>query len=78
MNTDFGDKKPTIFICGNDMDTKEEVCHILLDKFGWAVSDIDHAGSTRAIEPFYMLWCIKAFTEGSDKNAFRFIEQKDS
>lgn len=47
VNPDFGDENRIMFICGNDMDTKEEVSHILLDKFGRAVSDMGHARSTR-------------------------------
>jgi predicted dinucleotide-binding enzyme len=73
VNPDFGEEKPTMFICGNDCDAKEEVSEIL-DKFGWSVSDMGHARSARAIEPLYMLWCIKAFTTGSNTHFFRFVE----
>jgi predicted dinucleotide-binding enzyme len=62
VNPDLDNEKHTMFICGNDLDAKEEVSQIL-DKFGWAVSDMGHARSARPNEPLYMLWCIKAFAK---------------
>lgn len=75
VNPNFGIDKPTMFICGNESDAKEEVTEIL-EKFGWEAEDMGHASSARAIEPLYMLWCIKGFNEGDDTHAFKFIEQK--
>lgn len=77
VNPDFGDEKPTMFICGNECDAKREVAEIL-DKFGWEAEDMGKARSARAIEPLYMLWCIKGFNKGDDTHAFKWITEKKS
>ena len=39
VNPDFGgDAKPTMFICGNNDDTKRKV-HELIEKFGFEIED---------------------------------------
>lgn len=60
VNPDFGDQKPTMFICGNDDVAKAEVGEIL-EVFGWEVADMGQAEAARAIEPLCMLWCILGF-----------------
>jgi len=77
VNPNFGDETPTMFICGNECDAKKEVSEIL-NKFGWQAEDMGKMRSARAIEPLYMLWCIKGFNQGDDTHAFKFIGEKKS
>ena len=57
INPDFGTEKPSMFICGNNIDAKKEVTEILV-LFGFEVEDMGFAEAARAIEPLCMLWCI--------------------
>ena len=46
------ESKPTMFICGNNINSKKEVSKIL-DVFGWETDDFGGVESARAIE---LLW----------------------
>ena len=61
VNPDFGDTKPTMFICGNNPGAKKEVAEIN-NLFGFDTEDMGHAEAARAIEPLCMLWCITGLT----------------
>lgn len=63
VNPDFGDAKPTMFICGNDAGAKKQVSEVC-ELFGFDVEDEGSAEAARAIEPLCMLWCITGFTTG--------------
>jgi len=56
----FSQGKPSMFICGNSEDAKNEVKEIL-DKFGWVPEDLGKVEGARAIEPLVVLWCIPGF-----------------
>ena len=60
INPDFGGIKPSMFICGNDADAKNQVTAIN-DDFGWETEDMGAVEAARAIEPLCMLWCMHAF-----------------
>ena len=60
VNPDFGGIKPTMFICGNDLEAKSDVTRVL-DQFGWETEDMGGVESARAIEPLCILWCIPGF-----------------
>ena len=64
------ESKPSMFICGNDKNAKEEVS-VILDKFGWEVEDMGTAKAARCIEPLCQLWCIPLFING-EKGDFAF------
>lgn len=66
------DIKPTMFICGNNDNAKNEVTKIL-EQFGWESADFGKVESARAIEPLCMLWCIKGFTQNSWTHAFKLL-----
>jgi len=51
---------PTMFMCGNDADAKDEV-RAILERFGWVAEDLGGVEAARAIEPLCMLWCIPGF-----------------
>ena len=66
-------EKPTMFICGNNDNSKKEVEDILL-KFGWDVADMGKATAARAIEPLAMLWCIPGMLHNQWGHAFKLIK----
>ena len=73
VNPDF-ESKPTMFICGENKDAKEEVKHIL-EQFGWESEDMGNMEAARAIEPLAMLWCIPGFRENSWNHAFKLLKK---
>ena len=66
-------EKPTMFICGNNDNSKKGVTAIL-DQFGWETEDMGKATGARAIEPLCMLWCIPGMLRGQWSHAFRLIK----
>ncbi|MBL8018886.1 MAG: NAD(P)-binding domain-containing protein [Leptospirales bacterium] len=74
VNPDFGNTKPTMFICGNNADAKARVRKIL-DQFGFETEDMGDAESARAIEPLCMLWCIPGLRGGSWSHAFKLLKK---
>lgn len=74
VNPSFSEQ-PTMFICGNNDNSKNEVKHIL-ELFGWGIADMGKATAARAIEPLCMLWCIPGMLQGQWNHAFRLIQAK--
>jgi 8-hydroxy-5-deazaflavin:NADPH oxidoreductase len=74
VNPQFGNGKPTMFICGNDETAKKTVTAIL-DKFGWETADMGKAAAARAIEPLCLLWCIPGFTRNEWTHAFKLLRK---
>jgi len=66
--------KPTMFICGNNAASKDEVS-ALLSKVGWEVEDMGSAESARAIEPLCILWCIPGFLGNRWNHAFKLLKK---
>lgn len=73
VNPDFGGTKPTMFIAGNNADSKLQVKGIL-NTFGWDVEDMGSSESARAIEPLCILWCIPGFIENRWRHAFKLLK----
>jgi hypothetical protein len=73
VNPEFGGIKPTMFICGNNTEAKQQVTKIL-DLFGWETEDMGSAAAARAIEPLCMLWCIPGFTKNQWNHAFKLLK----
>lgn len=71
---DFNGIKPSMFICGNNLDAKSMVSEILIS-FGWEVEDMGSAVSARAIEPLCMLWCIPGMLHGQWSHAFKLLKK---
>lgn len=65
-------QKPSMFICGNSTEAKNEAREII-EKFGHEVEDMGSAQSARAIEPLCMLWCIPGFASNDWNHAFRML-----
>ena len=74
VNPDFGGQKPTMFIAGNNDDSKNVVKNIL-NTFGWDVEDMGKAEAARAIEPLCILWCIPGFLENRWMHAFKLLKK---
>lgn len=75
VNPDFGDTRPTMFICGNDDDAKREAGRIV-ELFGFDVEDMGGVQAARAIEPLCMLWCIPGFLHNRWAHAFKLLKGK--
>lgn len=73
VNPDFGGIKPTMFIAGNNDDSKLQVKGIL-NTFGWEVEDMGFTEAARAIEPLAILWCIPGFRENRWRHAFKLLK----
>ncbi|MBP6392072.1 MAG: NAD(P)-binding domain-containing protein [Flavobacteriales bacterium] len=74
VNPDFNGVKPTMFICGNDADAKQEVA-VILDQFGWEAEDMGGMEGARAIEPLCILWCIPGFARNQWNHAFKLLKK---
>lgn len=74
VNPDFGGVKPSMFICGNNENAKDQVKKIL-EVFGWEVEDMGKAEAARAIEPLCMLWCIPGFLNNQWSHAFKLLKK---
>lgn len=72
VNPELGGVRPTMFICGNSDEAKQEVKRIL-DQFGWEISDMGKVEAARAIEPLAMLWCIPGFLTNRWMHAFKLL-----
>lgn len=74
INPDFGGGiRPTMFMCGNNEDSKKKVSEIL-QKFGFEVEDVGKMESARAIEPLCILWCIPGFLRNEWAHAFKLLK----
>lgn len=74
IDPDFNGLKPTMFVCGNNTDSRNAVISIL-KKFGWEIEDMGMAEAARAIEPLAMLWCIPGFRSNSWDHAFKLLKK---
>ncbi len=70
----FGEVLPTMFICGNNADAKNQVTEILT-AFNWETLDCGMIEASRAIEPLCILWCIPGFLHNQWMNAFKMLKK---
>jgi hypothetical protein len=73
VNPRFDGIKPTMFICGNNGQSKKIVGEIL-NKLGWETVDMGKAEAARAIEPLCMLWCIPGILNNQWSHAFKLLQ----
>jgi len=73
VQPDF-EQKPSMFICGNNVQAKHEVADILYH-FGWETADMGDVEAARAIEPLAMLWCIPGFRNNQWNHAFKLLKK---
>lgn len=74
VNPDFGGVKPSMFICGNSANAKQETSKILA-QFGFEVEDMGGVEAARAIEPLCILWCLPGFTRNQWTHAFKLLKK---
>ena len=73
VNPQFAGGAPTMFICGDDAESKKTVAK-LLDQFGWETEDMGAVEAARAIEPLCRLWCIPGLGKGDwSPRAFKLL-----
>lgn len=76
VDPDFGGIKPTMFIAGNNENSKKQVREII-EKFGWENEDMGTAEAARAIEPLCILWCIPGFKQNHwADHAFKLLKKE--
>lgn len=73
VHPNFPEGKPTMFICGNSDDAKNNV-KVILEQFGWETEDMGFASSARAIEPLCILWCLPGFLKNEWGHAFKLFK----
>jgi predicted dinucleotide-binding enzyme len=74
VNPDFGGRRPTMFVCGDDPVAKETV-RKLLDQLGWDMADMGGVKSARAIEPLCQLWCLPGLLRDEWGHAFALLRK---
>ncbi len=72
VDPDFKEK-PTMFICGNSDEAKNDV-KTILTQFGWEYEDMGGVEAARPIEMLAVLWCIPGFLRHEWNHAFRLIK----
>jgi predicted dinucleotide-binding enzyme len=73
VNPSFPGGRPTMFICGNDADAKQQVAAIC-EQFGWEAEDMGKVESARAIEPLCQLWCARGFLHNQWGHTFKLLK----
>ena len=71
---DFPCGPPTMFICGNDADSKKQVTEIL-EKFGWETIDTGGIAESRLLEPLALVWIKHYMNTGSGNHAFKLLKK---
>jgi predicted dinucleotide-binding enzyme len=74
VDPNFGDNKPSMFICGNNEEAKDRTKQ-LLTEIGWETEDMGKVEAARAIEPLCILWCIPGMIRGQWMHAFKLLKQ---
>lgn len=73
VDPNFGDNKPSMFICGNNEEAKDRTKQ-LLSEIGWETEDMGKVEAARAIEPLCILWCIPGMIRGQWMHAFKLLK----
>jgi len=74
VKPDFPNGPPTMFIAGNDDESKRLVSQIC-DHFGWDVSDLGGIESSRYLEPMCMTWVVHGIRSKSWNHAFKMLKK---
>jgi len=63
---------PSMFICGNDADAKQQTREILT-QFGWETVDVGGVELGVAVEALCILWCAPGFLRNDWVHAFKYL-----
>jgi predicted dinucleotide-binding enzyme len=74
VDPNFAEGKPTMFICGNSDEAKQDVTKIL-EQFGFDVYDSGKAESGGALESLCILWCAPGLLKNDWTHAFRMLRK---
>jgi 8-hydroxy-5-deazaflavin:NADPH oxidoreductase len=69
---------PSMFICGNDGESKKYVIDSILSKFGWETIDIGGIEGARLLEPLALLWITHYFRTGNGNHAFKLLQKEET
>ena len=75
VHPNFPGGPPTMFICGNDEESKKIVTDKILTPFGWETVDIGGIEGSRLLEPLAMLWMIYYFRTSTGNHAFKLLRK---
>jgi predicted dinucleotide-binding enzyme len=75
VHPDFPGGPPTMFICGNDEESKKIVTDKVLTPFGWETIDIGGIEGSRLLEPLAMLWITYYFRTNTGNHAFKLLRK---
>ena len=75
IHPDFQGGPPTMFICGDDEQSKKMVTESILIPFGWETVDIGGLQGARLLEPLAMLWIMHYFRTGTGDHAFKLLRK---
>jgi predicted dinucleotide-binding enzyme len=75
VHPDFPGGPPTMFICGNDEESKKMVTEKILTQFGWETIDIGGLEGARLLEPLAMLWITYYFRTSTGNHAFKLLRK---
>ena len=74
VNPDFPNGPPTMFLAGNDDESKRLVSQVC-EQFGWDVSDLGGIESSRYLEPMCMAWVVHGIRSQSWNHAFKLLKK---
>ncbi|MDE3180110.1 MAG: NAD(P)-binding domain-containing protein [Acidobacteriota bacterium] len=74
INPQYTQGVPTMFLCGNSKEAKNQVSEVIR-QFGWEPFDCGSITAARAIEPLCMLWCIPGFLNNEWGHAFKLLQK---
>lgn len=72
VNPSYRQGPPTMFLCGDSADAKQQVSGIIR-QFGWEPFDCGGIVAARAIEPLCILWCLRGFQHNQWDHAFKLL-----
>jgi predicted dinucleotide-binding enzyme len=74
VKPDFPGGPPTMFIAGNEDESKRLVSQIC-EHFGWDISDLGGIESSRHLEPMCMAWVLHGIHSKSWNHAFKLLKK---
>jgi hypothetical protein len=72
INPKFEQGTPTMFLCGNNPDSKQMISEICV-QFGWEPFDCGDIAASRALEPLCILWTLPGFLRNDWRHAFKML-----
>jgi predicted dinucleotide-binding enzyme len=74
VKPDFPGGPPTMFIAGNEDESKRLVSQIC-EHFGWDISDLGGIESSRYLEPMCLVWVLHGIHSKSWNHAFKLLKK---